>query len=188
MVELFRRNNGLMKRYKYMLFNFILGASIICIMIFAVYSYIDSLNPEYVSGIGKFKFMHMITGSMKPEINIDDIIITRAVDAGSLETGDIITFRTSGNMLVTHRIKHINEDGSFITKGDANAMEDIGLKVNRDNIVGKYFFKIPKGAYIVEFFQSFSGMLIFLLLLVLLLQSNAKRIINVIRKKVNMPY
>lgn len=171
-----------MKRRMIIFFYSIMAVFVIMVVQLAIFSYEQKTDPEYISGIGAFKVMHMITGSMNPEIKVGDIVIAKAIEAASLKTGDIITFRTSENILVTHRINGINEDGSFITKGDANAVEDIGIKVNKNNIIGRYVFKIPKGAYIAEFFKSRSGMLLFLLFMILSLQSNLKHIM----KKVNI--
>lgn len=126
-------------------------------------------NPDYVPGLAGYKFMYVLSGSMSPAIEAGDMIVAKAVETGDLKEGDIITFRTMGSTLVTHRIMGKKEDGSFITKGDANNVEDIDLKVDGKNIVGKYIFRIPKGGYIVKFIQSPIGLIIFILIPVIIL-------------------
>lgn len=67
------------------------------------------------------------TGSMDPTLSPGDgfIAIPNAV-AGSVEEGDIITFRAQtlhGGGLTTHRVVGKTEHG-YITKGDANPFTD----------------------------------------------------------------
>lgn len=137
---------------------------ILCLVLFIISSFKAKSDPKHVPGIGSFKFMYVLTGSMSPAINPGDMIITKTVDVDSLKEGDIITFRASGDTLVTHRIIDTNSDGSFITKGDANNVEDLDLNANSQNIVGKYVFRIPKGGYVTKFIQSPAGMIIFVLI------------------------
>jgi len=137
---------------------------ILCLALFIYSSFKARSDPKHVPGIGSFKFMYVLTGSMSPVIEPGDMIITKAVKAEELNKGNIITFRASGNTLVTHRIIDTNSDGSFITKGDANNVEDIDLNANSENIVGKYVFRIPKGGYVIKFIQSPLGMMLFILI------------------------
>jgi len=62
-----------------------------------------------------------------------------------LKAGDIICFYSHDSaiygMLNTHRIVRILDDGSFVTKGDANSAEDPST-VTSETIVGKYTGKV----------------------------------------------
>ncbi len=141
------------------IFCFVLAA----FLLVSIFSFIiGRKNPDYVPKLAGYKFMYVLTGSMSPSVKAGDMIVTRTVDVKDLKEGDIITFRTVDNTLITHRILRVNEDGSFITKGDSNNVEDIDLKAHRENIVGRYFFKIPKGGYIIKFIQSPIGLIIFI--------------------------
>ncbi|MCB1002831.1 MAG: signal peptidase I [Acidimicrobiales bacterium] len=72
--------------------------------------------------------MVIATGSMQPSINPGDIIMSGEPEDGGrgLEVGTVITFpdpvRPGG--LLTHRITGVNEDGTYETRGDANAVAD----------------------------------------------------------------
>lgn len=154
----------MIKKYIKILMDVICVGLILCLAFFIFSSFKVRSDPEHVPGIGSFKFMYVLTGSMSPIIEPGDMIITKAVKAEELNKGDIITFRASGNTLVTHRIIEKNLDGSFVTKGDANNVEDMDLKANGENLVGKYIFRIPKGGYITKFIQSPVGMILFILL------------------------
>lgn len=160
-----------MKKFLKILSDVLCTVLIICLVFFVISSFKAKSDPNHVPGIGSFKLMYVLTGSMSPAIEPGDLIITRAVDTDSLKEGDIITFRASQNTLVTHRIIEINEDGSFVTKGDANNVEDLDLQANNQNIVGKYVFRIPKGGYIAKFIQNPIGMILFILIPVGILAS-----------------
>lgn len=112
----------------------------------------------------------VLTGSMLPEIDPMDVVITKRREAKDLEIGDIITFLSSDNRLsgviVTHRIKNKYFDSttgkySFQTKGDANNTEDLALAEDY-NIIGEVIFRIPKLGYIQEVLASKGGLIIFI--------------------------
>ena len=112
----------------------------------------------------------VLTGSMLPEIDPMDVVITKRREAKDLEIGDIITFLSSDSRLsgviVTHRIKNKYFDSttgkySFQTKGDANNTEDLALAEDY-NIIGEVIFRIPKLGYIQEVLASKGGLIIFI--------------------------
>ena len=86
-------------------------------------------------------FARVMTGSMNPSISEGDYIIIKSGDLNELKKGDIITFYSEDptiyGKLNTHRIIGVAEDGSYITKGDANTEAD-PVTVKRSRIVGKY--------------------------------------------------
>lgn len=79
------------------------------------------------------------SGSMEPAFSAGDMILIHEQDEYAL--GDIVTFRNESGSLVTHRIIGSTE-GSFITKGDANNVEDDSL-LAKENIVGKLVCCVP---------------------------------------------
>lgn len=62
----------------------------------------------------------VLSGSMEPELSVDDLIIVTAQD--SYELGDVVVYQ-SGSTLVVHRIIEI-ADGFVTTQGDANNAPD----------------------------------------------------------------
>lgn len=102
-------------------------------------------NPEVTPSAFGIKTFTIISGSMSPVINIDDIIIVEECSKSDLELNDIITFKID-NEIITHRIINIqNVDGRlvYITKGDRNEVSDTE-KIEFGQIEGKYLFRIPK--------------------------------------------
>lgn len=93
-----------------------------------------------------FSVLRVLTGSMKPEIPADSMLLVQKADAASLKVGDVISFFSPdpslNGALNTHRIVGIAEvDGSmqFTTKGDANLIED-QYPVDESRVVGKVLF------------------------------------------------
>jgi signal peptidase len=106
--------------------------------------------------------------SMAPTFKAGDLIIDKKVtDIKQLKEGDVITFWTiiqGKRVLNTHRIVNINNDGSYITRGDANSKED-DVRVLPLDIVGQYTGqKISGMGSVIDFLRSPTGFLIFVVL------------------------
>jgi len=102
----------------------------------------------YLPGVIGFKSYRVLSGSL---------VYVKQVDVDSINTGDVITFHISESNLVTHRV--VEKDsirGGFITKGDANEVNDGGL-VTYDSVVGKVMFDIPLLGYVSSFMSSLYG-------------------------------
>lgn len=119
----------------------------------------------------KFNAYVVLTGSMLPEIQVKDVVVTKKVDADALKVGDIITFASSDSRftgtIITHRILKKNQDAdgniTFQTKGDNNNVADSAL-VQPNNIYGKVIVKIPKLGYLQDFLATQGGWIIVILL------------------------
>lgn len=141
----------------------IIGQFILClILIFFILLNIFSMNNKSLFG---FRIYRVISGSMQPALQIGDVIIVKK--SNNYSERDIITY-SNGLTTITHRIIAINND-EVITKGDANEVDD--KPINKEQIVGKFFFRISN-------FSQFSIILsknviylimIFLLVLIFLL-------------------
>jgi len=106
-----------------------------------------------------------ISGSMEPTLQVGDLLIVQGgfdgddIVAGPKPVGDIIIFRKPGNPddLIVHRaIRKFQEgeDWYFITKGDANALDDWEMwrwKIQESDIVGKVIFSVPILGYALRF-------------------------------------
>ena len=131
---------------------------------------IKQLKGDYTPP--KYNAYVVLTGSMLQEIKIDDVVITKKIDAKDLEEGDIITFASSDERfygtIITHRIKKKYYDSTtkkytFVSKGDNNNVEDMAL-VEQDKIYGKVILKIPKLGYLQKFLASRGGWILVILL------------------------
>ena len=94
----------------------------------------------YAAGIKPYV---VVTGSMEPAIPVRSIcFVNENVPLETIKVGEVISFRLSDNMLVTHRVVAVT-DGAYTTKGDANNIAD-AAPVTAENYIGKTVFVIPK--------------------------------------------
>lgn len=112
----------------------------------------------------------IISSSMKPNINVYDVVVVKTTDTSALQVGDVISFYSNNVYFdgkpITHRIveKYNTEEGiSYRTKGDANAVVDNDY-VYEQNIVGKVIFKIPALGRVQFFLASQGGWFIAILI------------------------
>lgn len=85
------------------------------------------------------------SGSMEPVLKTGSIIFTKKPD--TIVPGDIVTFQKC-DMTVTHRVL-CEENGIYITKGDANKRKDAGI-VLKSQMKGKVM-KLPGDRYCVPY-------------------------------------
>lgn len=137
----------------------ILSVSTSLLLIFAVifcFSVVYQIQTKrFVSFFGCSVF-RVVSDSMKPEIPVGALILSKETDIEKIEVGDIICFRSlesyMNNNIVTHRVIGITEKNGEIalrTRGDSNNSED-GYYVTRYNLVGKVIFHTNEGSWITN--------------------------------------
>lgn len=98
-----------------------------------------SFISAYVKGNDAL-YTHVIkpTGSMRPTLGDYSVAIyIKSPKKEEIHICDIVDYiRGYNNEPITHRIIKINDDGTFITKGDNNKMQD-NSPVNFEQIKGK---------------------------------------------------
>jgi signal peptidase I len=74
--------------------------------------------------LGRFGAVYIAGRSMEPALRPGDLVVYRRAPA-SVATGDIVVLRRPGwKRRVVHRVAEVMPDGSFTTRGDANALPD----------------------------------------------------------------
>ncbi len=165
----------------------------IFIVILTLFVVMQIFLPQVGMTIVGFRSFVVISDSMEPEINVQDIVLVRKVNADQLEIGDTITFYThlptiykdENNQtiyqkhVVTHRI------GDLIRDQETLIIKTYGLKNNPNqnfdewrnqkgeptdltsqDVIGKVFFKIPKlGVLSLVLYQVFSNPILLLLII-----------------------
>ena len=124
-------------------------------------------NPDKTPSIFGIKTFCIISGSMEPTLQINDIIIIKEVSKNEISEEDIITFKANEET-ITHRVKKIEKYGDeiiYITQGDANNIEDEN-KISFENVEGKYICRIPKVGKIVLVLKNRNTLTIVLALLI----------------------
>lgn len=80
----------------------------------------------------KVEIYNVKTGSMEDNIHVGDYVLI--FKKSNYKIGDVVTYKKD-NYFITHRIVKDNNDGNYITKGDANNVED--EMIDEKDIVGK---------------------------------------------------
>lgn len=116
-----------------------------------------------------YKLYAVMSGSMRPTIPVGALVISKA--QGEYKVGDIVTFRPPGaktkGETVTHRVvkETITDNGQvkYVTKGDANSIEDQN-SVAKDQIIGKERFSIALIGYILGYVKTLPGLFILIII------------------------
>lgn len=125
-------------------------------------------DKNYIPSVFGIKFMTVLSGSMQPNIEVGDLAVIKPIVPKNIKKGDVITYRLTDNIFITHRVIdviHDNDEYLFITKGDANNVED-DEKINSSQLVGKVFLVIPNGGYLL---YSLKKPIVFTFLILILL-------------------
>lgn len=114
-----------------------------------------------------YQLKTVLSGSMEPDIQTGSIIAVKlAEDKTNFKKGDVITFQAEEDMLITHRITEVVDNGESVlyrTKGDNNNAEDMN-PVMAENVVAEYTgFTLPYVGYFNNFAQSKNGALLLLI-------------------------
>lgn len=98
------------------------------------------------------------SGSMRPTLEVGDVIFMQPVKPSEIEVGDVIIFYKPGTReLIVHRVVKKTAEGLY-TKGDANPTIDWWSPLPYGNVVGKWTgFKIPNWLGIGYLSLFFSG-------------------------------
>ena len=103
----------------------------------------------FMSGLFKYYFLAVGSGSMEPKIKIGDLVLVEKTNEyEKLKIGDILVYNKE-NKVILHRIVKIDDSsGKYIynTKGDNNNNID-SWDIQEKDVIGKVRFKIIKVGY-----------------------------------------
>lgn len=93
-----------------------------------------------------WKALSVLTGSMRPAIPQGSLVIIHTVLPAELHPGDVVTYRSLGNVhqTITHRIVTVRVKAGttyLVTKGDANSGPDPEIVAGR--VVGRVTYHVP---------------------------------------------
>lgn len=140
-----------------------LGNALTFLMAVAFFTVAGSVVLSKISGSEPnfygYQLKTVLSGSMEPSIPTGSVAaIKPGGDMTRFNVGDVITFRSGDNKLITHRIIEVTQDEQngqvlYRTKGDNNDAADSEL-VHPANVTGVYTgFNVPY----VGYFLSFAG-------------------------------
>lgn len=150
-------------------------------------------NVEHaeIARIGKISVFNIISESMEPTINVNDLIIIQECPEEEIQKGDIITYKKESGTIVTHRITKINKENGksiYTTKGDNNEVED-DEKIEYDQVHGIYLFKIKGIGKIVQNLQKNNVLIsVILIIIIFIIIKNGNDKKKETRKKIREKY
>ena len=120
--------------------------NVILILLFfapAVASFYFGIQPHVVS-----------SGSMRPNINPGDVVLSRISKVQEISSGEVILlFDNKTKTVEAHRvvnIVHRKEESEITTKGDSNPIED-QVMIEPSNLpLQKVVFVLPKAGYLLQ--------------------------------------
>lgn len=161
-----------MEKVKNFFYYFIIGVLIIYVLILAI-------SPEDMMDLIGFRTFIVLSDSMDPTIQKDDLIIVRDIAESELEVGDIITFyvyidEQGSRSYVTHYIHEIDTTGDvprYTTIGENREEDEYDhwvdafgneIKLTFYDIEGEYVFRVPYVGYLQRAFSNriFMGLIL----------------------------
>lgn len=110
--------------------------------------------------IGGLEYLTIISGSMEPEIPVGSLIFIEEVRPQDIEIGDVVTFSTSGEITVTHKVigYELSQD-ALITHGVGNA-DGVNEITPFKSVVGRVVFSVPVIGRVFLFISTSRGKVI----------------------------
>lgn len=153
-----------MKKVKKILFT-VVTVILVILLAYNIYNFIMiKVLKHDVATVNGYAMLEVVSGSMKPTINVGDMIIINTKDKNYKEN-DIITYYDKNHNLITHRIIKIN-DTEIVTKGDNNNTEDEAIYSKE--IIGKYVTKLANLGIILSSLKSPFTMIMILIIGILI--------------------
>ena len=148
---------GVKKVFKYSFRIFI----VFCLVIVFFSLYQRSRQREVsIAGISSYI---ILSDSMKPLFGAGDLVITQKINTDDLKVGDVITFKSRDPLTfgenITHEIFEIYfENGqTLITTRGINLDSIDQTPVYAEQIIGIYWFKLPRIGYFIDFMRTDTG-------------------------------
>ena len=101
--------------------------------------------PLAVPRLFGFQTYAIVSGSMEPEIPVGSIVYAKKAEPEEIEPEEIIVFYGGHDsaVVVTHRVvENRKDEKEFVTKGDANAGNDV-TPIAYNHLIGKVVFHLP---------------------------------------------
>jgi len=142
------KENKILKTIANILY-YILFVIIILILLVVI---IQRVSNNTVSVAG-YRIFNIVSGSMMPDYEIGDILISKEVEPKDIQIGDDVVYLGKKSnfqgMIVTHRVVEKKEENgvyTFRTKGIAN--EEADPTITEDQVYGKIIYKVQTLSFI----------------------------------------
>lgn len=133
-------------------------AALICNLLgtLILLSVIAAFLPVTVSRLLGYQIYNIVSGSMEPAIPTGSLVYVESAAPSEIREGEVIAY-FSGSSAVTHRVvQNRLVEGEFITRGDANAQEDLNA-VSYASLIGRVIYHIPYVGQLLVIYTSGIG-------------------------------
>ena len=157
------------KIFKYIILN-------ILIILFIINLILSFEENTHIFGIYIF---NIVSESMEPTLEKNDVVIVQKCATSKLRKGDIITF-LQDERTISHRIVGVTQEKGtikFETKGDNNEISDPD-KIEPRQVYGKVLFRIKKIGKFIDYIKNARGLInivIFIIIVYILISLKDKQ-------------
>lgn len=110
----------------------------ICILLSIITTCLPVTVPRFLG----YEIYNVVSGSMEPEIPVGSVVYVKAEQPEMISEGEIIAFWSNETTVIHRVVRNQTVEGIFITKGDANAGEDMN-DVPYDAVIGRVCAHYP---------------------------------------------
>ncbi len=115
----------------------------------------------------------VMSGSMRPAIDIGDIVVNRPIRPRDAHIGDVVTFKdpTRDGHLITHRVVSLaarGPDVAVVTRGDANTGTE-HWSVPAGGRIGRVIIDVPRAGFVMAWLHRPKALLLVIVLPALVL-------------------
>ena len=147
------------------IFNALLCVLLVASLVLAVAMTVSKITNKPLFIFGK-SVVWIVSESMEETIPARSFILVEKADASQVASGEVIMFKSADPALQggynTHRLT-VQEDGSWVTRGDNNPGDDGAYSAKPENVVGKYVKNLPVLTALMRFFSTPAGLIVFIL-------------------------
>lgn len=136
---------------------FIVVVTLCLIIVYKSYS-----EPDKIPSLCGWKPFIVLSSPIETNIMDGDLIFVKEVDVSELKVGDVISFRTYQNVVLTHKITDIiNDEGEtkYYIKGENTKLQNDD-PILKNQIEGIYKYRIPNLGKLLYYFQKPTVMII----------------------------
>ena len=124
----------------------------IFILVVVIAAGLSMVVPRFLG----YEIYNVVSGSMEPEIPVGSILYVEPVDPKDLVAGEVIAFMSEDSVISHRVVENMVIEGEIVTKGDANAAEDMNT-VSYAAVIGRVSKHYPMLGAFMELFTSTVG-------------------------------
>ena len=164
----------------------ILVAFLFITLIITLISRVSGKTPE-MFGIS---LLRISSNSMEPELMVGDIILIKKTDIEQIKEGDIISYHgekgSFAGKIITHKVvsepTFSEDDGVYyLTTAGIREGAHVDPEIKHTQVVGKLLCVVPLLGWVYNFFLTWYGFLLFLLIVLFAFSTEIINIIKILK-------